>query len=507
MSMRRILLISGEEYLRQSFEKALAKEAEDYELTVFTRPDEVFRKLEKDAFAFNVMVIDSQLPGISGLDLCKKLQPSEVLLPRILLLEKDMEALVVEALKCGVHDYIIKNEGEEYLRRLTTTLTKVLLNFENCIVRRELAAALKETEDKFQKAFMLSPNPMVISSLNDGRIVEINENGVKQFGYTRDEIIGKTSIQVGTIKPEDLETIKKLLMEKGSFNNLEMKLYTRSGEERICLISGQLIAIGGETCIIQSISDITQQKQMQKELLKSKNLESIGVLAGGIARDFNDYLTSIMGNISKAKLSLHDAGKIHKALTRAEEKSIQAADLATKMITFSDGGAPIYRKSSISAIIKDIIDFSFRQMDTDVICKYRKDTDVWPVYGDETQLRQLIYSILLNALEAMPNGGEALIQTTNITISPGNELALNEGNYVKITIKDSGVGIPEKNLDKIFDPFFSTKDTISRNGVGLGLTICQSIVSKHNGCLDVDSTVGQGTTVNIYLPAFEEESQ
>lgn len=504
--MRRILLISGEEYLRQSFEKALAKEAEDYELTVCTRPDEVFRKLEKGAFAFDIMVIDSQLPGISGLDLCKKLQPSEVLLPRILLLEMDMEVLVVEALKCGVHDYIIKDEGKEYLQRLTTTLTKVLLNFENCIVRRELAAALKETEEKFQKAFMLSPNPMAISSFKDGRILEINENGVKQFGYSRDEIIGKTSIQVGIIKPEDRETIEKLLMEKGSFSNLEIKLYTRSGEELICLICGQLITIGGETCIIQSISDITQQKRMQKELLKSKNLESIGVLAGGIARDFNDYLTSILGNISMAKLSLHDAGKIHKALTRAEEISLQATDLASKMITFSDGGAPIYRKSSISSIIKDIIDFSFRQMDTDVICKYRKDTDVWPVYGDETQLRQLIYSILLNAIEAMPNGGEALIQTTNITISPGNELALNEGNYVKITIKDSGVGIPEKNLDKIFDPFFSTKDTISRNGVGLGLTICQSIVSKHNGCLDVNSTVGQGTTVNIYLPAFEEKS-
>jgi two-component system cell cycle sensor histidine kinase/response regulator CckA len=502
-----MLLVSGEEYLRQNFERALEKEPEDYELTVCTRPDDVFRKLEKEDFAFDIIVIDSQLPGISGLDLCKKLQPTEVLLPRILLLEKGMEASVIEALKCGVHDYIIKNEGEEYLRRLKTTLTKVLLNFENCIVRRELAAALKETEEKFQKAFMLSPNPMVISNLDNRCIIEINENGVKQFGYSRDEIIGKTSIQLGIIKPEDRETIEKLLRETGSFSNLEMKLYTRSGEELICLISAQLITIGRETCIIQSISDITRQKRMQKELLKSKNLESIGVLAGGIARDFNDYLTSIMGNISMAKLSLHDAGKIHKALNRAEEISIQAADLASKMITFSDGGAPIYRKSSISSIIRDIIEFSFRQMDTDVICKYRKDTDVWPVYGDETQLRQLIYSILLNAIEAMPNGGEALIQTGNITISPGNELALKEGDYVKITIKDSGVGIPEKNLDKIVDPFFSTKDTISRNGVGLGLTICQSIVSKHNGHLDVSSTVGQGTTVNIYLPACEEESQ
>jgi PAS domain S-box-containing protein len=260
--MRRILLVSGEENLRQSFEKALAKEAEDYEITVCRGADELFDGLEKGAFAFDIIVIDSQLPGISGLDLCKKLQPSEVMLPRILLLEKDMEESALEALKCGVHDYVVKNGGEEYLQQLITTLTKVLLNFENCIVRRELAAALRETEEKFQKAFMLSPNPMVISSLENGRIIEINENGLKQFGYTRNEIMGKTAVEVGIIKPGDRETIEKLLIETGSFNNLEIKLYTRSGEERICLICGQLITIAGETCIIKSISDITQQKRI-----------------------------------------------------------------------------------------------------------------------------------------------------------------------------------------------------------------------------------------------------
>jgi signal transduction histidine kinase len=213
-----------------------------------------------------------------------------------------------------------------------------------------------------------------------------------------------------------------------------------------------------------------------------------------------------MGNISLAKLSLHDAGKIHKALNRAEAISIQAAELASKMLTFSDGREPIYRKNSISVIIKDIIEFSFRQMHPGAVYNYRPANDVWPVYGDETQLRQLIYSILLNAVESMPNGGEVLIQTGNITMLPGNELALKEGNYVRVTIKDSGVGIPEKNLEKIFDPFFSTKDTITRNGVGLGLTICQSIARKHNGGLEIHSAVGQGTTVNIYLPALKKKN-
>jgi signal transduction histidine kinase len=247
----------------------------------------------------------------------------------------------------------------------------------------------------------------------------------------------------------------------------------------------------------------TQQKKKQEELLKSKNLESIGILAGGIARDFNNYLTSIMGNISIAKMSLHNTRKIHRSLNRAEETSIKAADLAAKLLTFSEGGEPINKKNSITAIIRNTIEYHFK--DTPVTFHNRREQKTWPVCGDETQLQQIIYNILLNAVQAIPDEGEIIIETENVSLAQPNEFSLTAGNYVKISVKDSGVGIPAKNLDKIFDPFFSTKDTITHEGVGMGLSISQSIIKKHHGTLVVDSTEGSGTTVTIVIPAYSEE--
>lgn len=249
--------------------------------------------------------------------------------------------------------------------------------------------------------------------------------------------------------------------------------------------------------------DITQQKKKQEELLKSKNIESIGILAGGIARDFNNYLTSIMGNISIAKMSLHNTRKIHRALNRAEETSIKAAELAAVLLTFSEGGEPINKKNSITDIIRNTIEYHFK--DTPVTFHYHSEKKTWPVCGDETQLKQIIYNILLNAVQAIPNEGEVIIETENVSLAQANEFSLTGGNYIKISVKDSGVGIPAKNLDKIFDPFFSTKDTINHEGVGMGLSISQSIIKKHNGTIAVDSTEGKGTTVTIVIPAYSEE--
>lgn len=321
------------------------------------------------------------------------------------------------------------------------------------------------------------------------------------------------------LKAREVPLPKLLLLEKER-EHLEMEALESGVND--CIIKDQKkdylnrlplvvrrVTLNFHNCIIRKLAEKTLREtrekflKKQEELLKSKNLESIGILAGGIARDFNNYLTSIMGNISIAKMSLHNTRKIHRSLNRAEEACIKAADLAAKLLTFSEGGEPINKKNSITNIIRDTIENHFK--DTPVTFHNRSEVKTWPVCGDETQLQQIIYNILLNAVQAIPGEGEVIIETENVPLAQANEFSLTAGNYVKISVKDTGVGIPAKNLDKIFDPFFTTKDTISHEGIGMGLSISQSIIKKHKGTIVVDSTEGKGTTVTIIIPVYSED--
>lgn len=391
----KILIVGGQSEQWQTYENTFKEIVPNWEVTIngCTRMEEALERLQTDSLPFNIILVEDKLPGMSGLDFCKKLHAREVPLPKLLLLEKENEHLEMEALESGINDCIIKDQNKDYLNRLPLVVRRVILNFHNCIVRKHAETALWETREKFLKK--------------------------------------------------------------------------------------------------------------QEELLKSKNLESIGILAGGIARDFNNYLTSIMGNISIAKMSLHNTRKIHRSLNRAEETCIKAADLAAKLLTFSEGGEPINKKNSITDIIRNTIDYRFKN--SPVTFHNRSGLKTWPVCGDETQLKQIIYNILLNAVQAIPDEGEIIIDTENVSLTQPNDFFLTGGNYVKISIKDTGVGIPAKNLDKVFDPFFSTKDTSSYDGVGMGLSISQSIIKKHNGSIVVDSIEGKGTTVTIIIPAYSEE--
>ena len=462
-----------------------------------------FKDLNQLEPPIDIVISDFSLQDMDGIAFCKEFHYRNIPIPCVILLEPGMENRVHEVLDCGANDFIIKTHNKEYLQFLAVLLSKVVTDYNNNLRRQKAELALKESEEKFQKAFMLSPHAIIISSFEEGRIIEINQNAMKLFDLDREELVGNTFERLGVIKPEIRNTLRNLYIDQGYFENIRIEITNRNGEERIFLISGQLITLGGEKCAIQAITDITERSRIEEELLKSRNLESIGILAGGIARDFNNYLTSIMGNISIAKLSLHDTAKIHKSLNRAEEISIKASELAGKLLTFSEGGAPFAHKVSLKNILKGIIDAS--AFYSTITFHYIKNNSLWNMMGDESQLHQLFNCIISNAIEAMPDGGHVYIDTTNSVLPADNEFNLSQGNYIITTIRDTGKGIPERDLDRIFDPFFSTKNSVLSEGVGLGLTICRSIVKKHNGQIYIDSQVGKGTLVSIYIPAFDEE--
>jgi PAS domain S-box-containing protein len=249
---------------------------------------------------------------------------------------------------------------------------------------------------------------------------------------------------------------------------------------------------------IVMIEDITERIRIERELLKADKLESVGILAGGIAHDFNNILTSISGNISMAKMQVEPSHKIFKLLSAAEKASVRAQGLTIQLLTFAKGGMPIKETASIKNLIKESFLFVLRGSKSE--CKFQISEDLWPVEADLGQISQVISNIAINANQAMPEGGIIRIEAENMMPEKMNGIPVKPGRYIHISIKDQGVGIDEKHLSKIFDPYFTTKQT----GSGLGLAMAYSIINKHSGHISVDSLLGAGTTFHIYLPASDK---
>jgi signal transduction histidine kinase/CheY-like chemotaxis protein len=253
--------------------------------------------------------------------------------------------------------------------------------------------------------------------------------------------------------------------------------------------------IGQVTTITALQSRITEWNEM----LRTQKLESLGVLAGGIAHDFNNILTAIMGNISLIKMGVSPGEKIFARLSAAEKASMRAVDLTQQLLTFSKGGAPVKKTTSVSDLIRDSASFALRG--SNVNCEFRFPEEVLPAEVDEGQISQVINNLVINANQAMPEGGTIKISAE--IISPGEEqrTSLPDENYVMITIEDHGTGISKEHLNNIFDPFFTTK----QKGSGLGLAVSYSIIKNHDGCIDVESELGKGTVFRIYLPSSQKQ--
>ncbi len=248
--------------------------------------------------------------------------------------------------------------------------------------------------------------------------------------------------------------------------------------------------------MVSTIEDITQKIRMEKELLNMEKLESIGVLAGGIAHDFNNVLTSIIGNISLAKINLEPDEEAFEALTDAEKSSDQARKLTKQILTFAKGGVPVKKTVFIEDFIRNTVQFSMRE--SNVAVEFNFEDELWTVEIDEDQMARALYNIVINAQQATPGGGVIKVKVQNAILNETEVTTLKKGKYVKVSVLDQGSGIPEKNINKVFDPFFSTKEI----GRGMGLTTAYSIIKKHEGDIVVDSDGKSRTEVIFYIPAL-----
>lgn len=362
--------------------------------------------------------------------------------------------------------------------------------------RRRVEEALRESEERYRNLIELSP--FAIGIHRNGIIEYVNNAMLKLLGFSdRSEIMGKNLYNFVHPDYHQLlrERIRKMTIEGKVVPTIEEK-FLRSDGTAIELEATTIpYTVQGKTMIQVIMRDITAQKKIEEERLKTSKLESLGLLAGGLAHDFNNLLAAILGNIDMAIMfSKHMDERAVKMLTQAENAILKAKGLSQQLLTFSKGGSPIKKKGSIIELIKELTSFALSGSKSQLECNL--PDKLWNLEMDEGQIAQVINNILINSDQAMPEGGKIIVNAENVSIED-DSTHIKEGKYVKITIKDSGTGISEENLSKIFDPYFTTK----AKGSGLGLTVAYSIIKNHNGYMNVDSELGAGTSIVIHLPA------
>jgi len=371
--------------------------------------------------------------------------------------------------------------------------------------RRRYQRALNENLHFMQILIDSIPAPIFYKN-TEGKYLGCNRTFEECVGLTKEEIIGKTVYDAapGELadiyheKDEELFKTRNIQVYETSFRYADGSLHN------VMVHKSPFSRINGTVeGLVGVMTDITQIRRMEDELLKAKKLESIGVLAGGMAHDFNNLLTVIMGNIFLAKLQTKLPDNILEELASAEEACIRAKALTHHLLVFAKGEEPHRQRASIYQLIKDSADFLLRG--STVGYKLFISENLRAVEADAGQISHAIHNILLNAKEAMPDGGIVGIRAENVNISPEDGIPLKEGKYIKISIEDRGVGIPQEHLQRIFDPYFTTKEMSSIKGTGLGLAVAYSIIKNHDGYIGVESEVGAGTTFHIYLPAYTEE--
>ena len=341
-----------------------------------------------------------------------------------------------------------------------------------------------------------------------GRIVLMNRIAEKLTGWTQEKAIGRPFDDVFHIVNEKTHKrfgspFDKVVKTDGITNIADdVILIAKNGAERLIANSGAPIwdKEGRVIGAVFVFRDITERKKLEQELIRADKLESIGILAGGIAHDFNNILTAILGNITLTKMYTKSE-KIIERLREAERACLRGRDLTQQLLTFSKGGKPIKRIISIADLIKEAANFALSG--SNVKCEFSIPDDLWLIEVDEGQISQVINNIIINADQAMPRGGIIKVSCKNVIVSKEGDLPLKQGRYVKISIKDQGIGIPKKYLSKIFDPFFTTK----KKGSGLGLATAYSIIKRHGGHIFVESEVGVGTTFHIYLPVLKRKEK
>ncbi len=375
------------------------------------------------------------------------------------------------------------------------------------ITNRKIAEdALRFSEEKFSKAFRSSPTLIMISTLKGGRLIDVNDTFLDACGYSRIDVIGHTETELEMWSESGVRNkMVSHLEEHGFISSLETGLRTATGEVLTVLSSAEMIDIENEPCILSVILDITERKKLETQLLHAQKMDAIGQLAGGVAHDFNNIITAIISYSYLMKNRLDENDPSRDNIDKIISLSDRAAQITHGLLAFSRKQYFEFVPARINGIIRDIENILSKFIKEDIELTTELASEEPTIVADKTQVEQVIINLVTNARDAMPEGGVLSIKTELKEIDDefiGLHGFGRPGQYVLLSISDTGTGMDEETRGKIYEPFFTTKEV--GKGTGLGLSIIYGIVKEHKGYIHALSESGEGTTFRIYLPEIEK---
>ncbi len=454
-----------------------------------------------DRQAWDVVIADYSLPRFSAPAALALLEERGLDLPFIVISGSIGEQIAVATMKAGAHDYIMKSD----LTRLVPAVERELREAAGRRERRLAEEQLRVSEARYASLFENASDALAVAD-EDWTVIDVNPACCDLFGYRREELVGMHVGDVG-VPPEGRERLPEMLRslkETGAIRG-ETAVLHRDGSRRIVEMNAKRAAPGLYMAVMR---DVTERRALERQLLQAQKMESIGTLAGGIAHDFNNILTGIAGFAELALMRLSSAHPIWRDLQEVKRQAERATTLTRQLLAFSRRQILEPKHVNLNQVVSETEAFLRRVIGEHIELKVVTAPKLATVYVDPAQVEQVLMNLCVNARDAMPQGGQLLIETRDVRLDESycrSHAWARPGDYVEIAVTDTGVGMDEKTLQQIFDPFFTTKEP--GKGTGLGLAMVYGIVRQHDGLIHVYSEPGRGTTFTVYFRAVAAEPE
>ena len=451
----------------------------DYYVKTFNLLSKGISEVKKNIY--DVILLDLGLPDSKGKETLENFREFFDEIPVIVLTGWDDKNVAKQALEAGAQDFLVKGKYNADLLMKT-----IIYSIERARARKvlkDLSITMANSQEQLKQ---------IIETMNEGIVIVDPKNKICFLNQAAEKLLGQ--------KREDFSSVSLPFLLKEE-SQQEIELIREDGNKAILTLTKTIIMWKGKKAFLITLHDLTEQRIIEENMFKVQKLESVGTLAGGIAHDFNNLLSSVLGNISMARLKVKPGEEIYEYLLDIEKAAVQARNLTKKLLVFSKGGEPVKKIFSMKEMLIETVDFILKG--SIARPRFSIADNLFPVKGDSSQIAQVIDNLLINAVSAMNEGGIIDVSAENTVVNKKDIPGLDTGHYIKISIKDCGQGIPKENLSKIFDPYFTTK----KDGTGLGLAMAYSIIRKHGGAIIVESEVGKGSVCTVYLPAVLKTRQ